>query len=144
MVQSGWKKDRALLIRGMNLFHAEALQSKRKEKANFSISYFSSATPVFGQLACSPLNLWERATLGLTIAGTIFSQAILAPDKFRAVGPTCKAARPPIMDNSQPGQRSQVSKTGKPLMMGVGYAARMSFNKSSVVTSNLVPVESQI
>jgi hypothetical protein len=26
MMQSGWKKDRALLIRGMNLFHAEVLQ----------------------------------------------------------------------------------------------------------------------
>lgn len=105
MVQSGSKKDRALLIRVLNLFHAEALQSKRKEKLNFLISYFSSVTPVIAQLACSPLNVWERATLGLTIAGTIFSQAILAPDKFLAVGPTCKAARPPIMNNSQPGQR---------------------------------------
>jgi len=64
--------------------------------------------------------LGEKAMLGLAMAGTIFSQAILAPDKLRAVGPTCKAAKPPMINNSQPGQRRQVSKTGKPLTMGIG------------------------
>ncbi|GAA6618689.1 hypothetical protein NUACC26_045000 [Scytonema sp. NUACC26] len=46
---------------------------------------------------------------------TIFSLVIRAPDKFRAVGPTCKAANPPIKNNSQPRHRKCRSRTGKPL-----------------------------
>ncbi|MFO0194748.1 MAG: hypothetical protein ACK53P_12090 [Pseudanabaena sp.] len=41
----------------------------------------------------------------LVIAGTRRSLAILAPEIFLAVGPTRNAAKPPMMNNSQPCHR---------------------------------------
>lgn len=48
---------------------------------------------------------------------TIALLAILAPEGLRAVGPTCSAAKPPIINTLLLGMAKYLSKTGNHLMI---------------------------
>jgi|GEM_PF-3712660 len=76
--------------------------------------------------------------LDLTIAGTMRSHAILAPERFLATGPTCSAAKPPVKNNSHPGQRRCLSKTGKPLTISMGCVSSISLNIGSAAIAKIL------